>query len=71
MARSITHSLLSQVEFILQELRANYRQLVLDKLAAMGKEVPSGVDPLDLAIELGSDQESSDLGKPVIILEFY
>jgi len=49
-----------QVEHILHELEEEYRQSVLSKLAALGQEVPPGVDPLDLVLE--SDLESSDAG---------
>ena len=50
----------SQVEHILCELEKEYRQSVVAKLAALGREVPPGVDPLDIAME--SDLESSDAG---------
>lgn len=62
--------MLPQVESILQGMRVEYRQLVLNRLAAMGREVPLGVDPLDLAADLGSDQESSDLGEPAITIQY-
>lgn len=48
------------MEHILHELEEEYRQSVLSKLAALGQEVPPGVDPLDLVLE--SDLESSDAG---------
>ncbi len=52
-----------QVESILRDLEQEYRQLVLNRLASMGRMVPPGVDPLDLAADLGSEDESSDLGE--------
>ena len=48
------------MEHILHDLEEEYRQSVLAKLAALGQEVPPGVDPLDLVLE--SDMESSDAG---------
>ena len=51
---------LPQVECILHELEKEYRQSVVAKLAALGREVPPGVDPLDIAME--SDLESTDAG---------
>ena len=48
------------MEHILCELEKEYRQSVIAKLAALGREVPLGVDPLDIAME--SDLESTDAG---------
>ena len=48
------------MEHILHELEKEYRQSVVAKLAALGREIPPGVDPLDIAME--SDFESTDAG---------
>ncbi len=56
--------LLSQVEHILRELEEEHRQSILARLAAMGRDVPPGVDPLDLSQDpdLLSEDDSSDAG---------
>lgn len=53
----------AQVLSILRSLERDYRQAVLERLASQGRTVPTGVDPLDLAAELSSEDESSDIGQ--------
>lgn len=59
----LTELYLTQVQFILHNLEEEYRQSVIERLAALGEKVPPGVDPLDLAIDLDSDENSSDMGE--------
>ena len=48
------------MEHILRQLEEEYRQFILAKLAALGQEVPPGVDLLDIILD--SELESSDGG---------
>ena len=55
----------SKTEKIMRELEDDYRKSVLSALAALGKELPPGVDPLDVKIdpalaEAGSSDAGSD-----------
>ena len=62
----------SKTERIMRELEEDYRKSVVAALAALGREVPPGVDPLDIEIDpalaessdAGSDSSESD-GPPV------
>lgn len=64
----------SKTERIMRELEDDYRKSVLTALAALGQEIPPGVDPLDIKIDPalaeadssdgGSDSSESD-GPPV------
>ena len=54
----------SKTEKIMQELEEDYRRSVLAALAALGQELPPGVDPLEIEIDpaLMAEEESSDAG---------
>ena len=53
-----------QVNHILRELEEEYRANILARLAALGRDIPPGVDPLDLSTDpdLGFELSSSDAG---------
>ena len=36
---------------VLREVEEDYRKEVLERLVAMGRAVPKGVDPLDIVLE--------------------
>ena len=40
-----------QVQQVLREVEEDYRREVIARLAAMGRQVPKGVDPLDIVLE--------------------
>ena len=40
-----------QVQQVLRDVEEDYRSEVLARLAAMGRAVPEGVDPLDIILE--------------------
>ena len=40
-----------QIQQVLREVEEDYRKEVLERLVAMGRAVPKGVDPLDIVLE--------------------
>ena len=53
----------SKAEKIMRELEDDYRQSVLTTLAALGQELPPGIDPLDVPLDPAlAEGDSSDAG---------
>ena len=53
----------SKTEMIMRELEDDYRRSVITALAALGQELPPGVDPLDIEIDPAlAEADSSDAG---------
>ena len=42
---------LVQIQQVLREVEDDYRKEVVERLVAMGRAVPKGVDPLDIVLE--------------------
>ena len=40
-----------QMQQVLREVEEDYRKEVVERLVAMGRAVPKGVDPLDIVLE--------------------